>query len=333
MPWEIDYALLTFTQLKKSSFYLPKEVEITIDSVLNLSSNIIDWKRSKIPKEYFIEKYNTYSLLLKDDYIHNKKIYQGDKLYGHLDLQKECIEKKINYYINICPDLYFSETLLASLIQLTNMAKTHILVDVFKKHPDNTHFVITAETAQMWDETWDEIVSPEFKHIPREDWYKTDAFHIRALRKQKIRESLIKNKNPMEYRIIVKNYIKWAGWFDLYSKDLYENIIIPPNDWKGYGPWDLFGINVVTNLLKNKNLKFYQFVINEKIAKYSTGPLNTIKGPNAGHWIQSPIKNFLHINKTKKEQREKMGKDGTPLTQLSPLIDSRIKKLTQSKII
>jgi hypothetical protein len=28
MPWDIDYALLMFTQLKKSKYYLPKEVNI-----------------------------------------------------------------------------------------------------------------------------------------------------------------------------------------------------------------------------------------------------------------------------------------------------------------
>ena len=38
MPWEIDYALLTFTQLKKSKYYLPDDVNVVIDSVLNLSS-------------------------------------------------------------------------------------------------------------------------------------------------------------------------------------------------------------------------------------------------------------------------------------------------------
>ena len=54
MPWEIDYALLTFTQLKKSLYYLTNDVEVTIDSVLNLSSNIIDWDKSELPKEYMM---------------------------------------------------------------------------------------------------------------------------------------------------------------------------------------------------------------------------------------------------------------------------------------
>jgi hypothetical protein len=43
MPWEIDYALLSFTQLKKSKYHLPNDVNIIIDSVLNLYSYLINW--------------------------------------------------------------------------------------------------------------------------------------------------------------------------------------------------------------------------------------------------------------------------------------------------
>ncbi len=114
MPWEIDYALLTFTQLKKSKYYLPEETNITIKSALNLSSYLIDWDKSKLPKEYFIEKYKTLSLLLKD-YNHIDFIYEGDKLWGHLELQREAIEPNTDYYISICPDMYFSEHLLSYL--------------------------------------------------------------------------------------------------------------------------------------------------------------------------------------------------------------------------
>ena len=55
MPWEIDYALLSFTQLKKSKYYISDNINITIDSVLNLSSYTINWNQSKLPKEFFIE--------------------------------------------------------------------------------------------------------------------------------------------------------------------------------------------------------------------------------------------------------------------------------------
>ena len=115
MPWEIDYALLTFTQLKKSKYFLSKEDNITIETVLNLSSYIIDWDNSKLPKQFFIDKYNEISNLLVD-YNHIKRTYGGDELYGHLNLQKECISSEIDYYIGVCPDMYFNENLLSYMI-------------------------------------------------------------------------------------------------------------------------------------------------------------------------------------------------------------------------
>ena len=54
MPWEIDYALMTFLQFKKSKYYLNSEDSIYIDSYLNLSDYIIDWDKSIIPKEFYI---------------------------------------------------------------------------------------------------------------------------------------------------------------------------------------------------------------------------------------------------------------------------------------
>jgi len=54
MPWEIDYALLTYIQLKKSKYHIPNDVNIVIETKLNLSSYIINWNKSKLPKDFFI---------------------------------------------------------------------------------------------------------------------------------------------------------------------------------------------------------------------------------------------------------------------------------------
>ena len=115
MPWEIDNALITYTQLKKSHYYLPNDVNITIETVLNLSSKFIDWEQSKIPKDYFISKYNDISILL-NDYTHINRIYDGNEIYGYLNLQKECLSKETDYYIGVCPDVYFNEHLLFSTV-------------------------------------------------------------------------------------------------------------------------------------------------------------------------------------------------------------------------
>ena len=104
MPWEIDYVLLSFTQLKKSKYHISDEDNVTVETVLNLSSYAIDWNQSKLPKEFFIEKYHQLSVLL-EDYTNIKHIYEGDQLYGHLDFQRECISPETDFYLSVCPDM------------------------------------------------------------------------------------------------------------------------------------------------------------------------------------------------------------------------------------
>ncbi len=265
MPWEIDYALLSFTQLKKSKYHLSNDVNIIIDSVLNLSSYTVNWNQSRLPKEYFIEKYNQISNLLID-YNHNKKIYDGDKLYGHLELQRDCVSKDIDYYIGVCPDMYFSEYLLAYLIESA-------------KCISNEYFVVTPQISKLWDYTWDEITNPEYQNIPYDSWSDIDIFDIRNNLKNSIQESslLPTNKN------------KWAGWFDLYNKKFYEELCPIHNNWSGYGPWDWYSM-MLAEYVKEKGIDFQQYLLQgETIFEYSVGPLK-----NGG--FSKYYKDLLYLN-------------------------------------
>ena len=58
MPWELDFAELTFEKLSFAKKYINPEDTIYIQSALNLSDYILNWKESTIPKSFFIEKYN-----------------------------------------------------------------------------------------------------------------------------------------------------------------------------------------------------------------------------------------------------------------------------------
>jgi hypothetical protein len=249
MPWEIDYALLSFTQLKKSKYYLPKDVNITIDSVLNLSSYLINWGESKLPKEFFIEKYNQLSLLLKD-YTHNTKIYDESKLYGHLDLQRDCISPEFDYYINICADMYFSEHLLTLLIESAKQIKTK-------------YFVITPEIHKLWDSTWDVITDKDYINVPYNNWDQVDVFDIR---------NNLKNTQK-EIFLDLSSTSKWAGWFDLYNKEMLEELCPIQDDWKGYGPHDWYSL-MVTEHVKSQGVDFQQYILRgQTIFEYSVGPL------------------------------------------------------------
>jgi hypothetical protein len=273
MPWEIDYALLTFTQLKKSKYYISKEVNITIESVLNLSSYIIDWDKSNIPKKFFIEKYNQLSNLLID-YNHIKKIYTGNKLYGHLDLQKECISNEVDYYISICPDMYFSEYLLTYLIEGA-------------KNISDKYFVITPQIYKLWDWTWDEITNPYYIDVDYKKWDEVDIFDIRY-------NSKFSNN---EISLYPTQKSKWAGWFDLYNKKLYEELCPYQEEWKGYGPWDLYSL-LITDFVKKQGVNFQQYVLGgETIFEYSVGPLK-----NGG--FSKYYKDLLCLNNIPDQRKE-----------------------------
>ena len=233
MPWEIDYALLTFSQLKKSLYHLSQEDNIEISSVLNLSSYIINWEESKLPKEYFIQKYQDISKML-EGYKHTSKIYDEDQLYGHLDFEKEIISPEVDYYISICPDICFSEYALSYLIESA-------------KQVENKYFVITPQTSKVGDEDWDEITNSHFVNIPYGDYLKVNVFDVYNT-----------NYLETEKNLYPTLKSKFAGWFDLYSKSVVEELCPYQEDWGGYGPWDLYSI-ILTNHLKEQGVDFQQY--------------------------------------------------------------------------
>lgn len=249
MPWEIDYTLLTFTQLKKSKYYLPENVNITIDSVLNLSSHIIDWDKSELPKKFFIEKYNQLLPLLKD-YNHNHKIYEGDQIYGHLDLQRESISSESDYYISICPDIYFNEFTLFYLIQSL-------------KHIKDEYFVLTPQIPKMWDSSWDVLTNKKYIDHPHQLWDSIDIFDVAS------------DSHDVPFITNLENHFKWAGWFDVYSKSFFEKLVPIEQEWNGYGAWDYYGIQTVY-AFKQLGGNFKQYILNNQIIfEYSVGPLKT----------------------------------------------------------
>lgn len=249
MPWEIDYALLSFIQFKKSKYYLDNSDRVKIDSFLNLSSYIIDWDTSKLPKEYFIQKYKDISSLL-NGYEHKPFIYDGDELFGILDKQRMAYDKEVDYYIELCPDIYFNETVLYTLIEGA-------------KNITNKYFVITPQLHKMWDHTWDILVSDRYINKPYDQWDKADLFDLRWEYKNSMGDIKLK---PIDQS-------KWCNWFDLYNKAFYEDMIPVQDTWKGYGPGDTYGM-IISEYAKSKGADFQQYVLDGQfIFEYPIGPL------------------------------------------------------------
>jgi hypothetical protein len=268
MPWEIDYALLSFTQLKKSSQYLNPEDKIHIDVALNLSSYIINWNESKLPKDFFISKFNALLSLL-DWAVVRPIIYEGNELWGHLDLERNQIEPHIDYYIGMCPDMWFHEHLLYYLIEST-------------KQITNKHFIITPEIHKLWDWTWDELVNENYQNIPYDDWNKSDIFEIQS---RVLGEPVLQQTTRFKY----------AGWFDLYSKDFLELIPIP-DDWKGYGPWDYYSMLISDIAVKN-GIDIKEYVLRNQII-FEYHPNKEDKSNFADYY-----KDLLSLNKIENQRQ------------------------------
>ena len=65
MPWEIDSALTLCNKLRFASYYLSEGDDVIFDLILNLSDGIIDWDKSKLDKDFFIEKFNQLEIINK----------------------------------------------------------------------------------------------------------------------------------------------------------------------------------------------------------------------------------------------------------------------------
>lgn len=268
MPWEVDYALLQFIQLKKASQHLSADDKISFHIGLNLSSHIINWNESKLPKEYFKSKFTTLLEMLNWADV-NTTIYEGDELWGHLDLEKTQIDDTTDYYMSICPDMWFHEHTLFYIIEAAKQIK-------------NKYFIITPEIHKLWDWTWDELVNENYQNIPYSDWNKSDIFEIQS-------------RILDEPSLTQTTRFKYAGWFDLYSKDFIKLIPIP-NDWKGYGPWDYYSMLISDIAVKN-GMDIKEYVLKNQII-FEYHPNKEDKSNFADYY-----KNLLSLNKIENQRQ------------------------------
>jgi hypothetical protein len=279
MPWEIDHALLIFDKLKQSSYLINTKDTLYLDSVLNLSSQIINWETSKISKEYFIEKYKVLDNLIKNKIKHNSFIYEGNNIYGHLDLQKTCITPEVDYYMNICPDINFHPYLIPYFLESAKIIK-------------NKYFFITPQIFKSWDSSWDILVNDKFQKIPYSNHLDVDIHEI---------DHICSSLDFPSLKSL--DQFKFAGWCDLYSKSFYEELVPVLDNWTGYGGWDFYSMNVC-NIAKSKGVDICQYLLeNQVIWFYDVGCLKNTQDPNGDGQLKMIYKNQLSIKLGRHIQR------------------------------
>ena len=276
MPWEIDHQHIVFHKLRESLYHIDRDIHIHIDACLNLSSAIIDWNKSTLPQDYFIERFEAMEFYFKELCSTNFYIYNGDGIYGHLNVIKESYTPETDYYIGICPDMDFNEYLISHLIEAA-------------KQITNKYFVITPQIYKCWDNSWDVLVNERYLNIPNERCLSVNSCEIVSLKDYVSIEHI--------------HGFKFAGWMDIYNKAFYEKLAPVLPEWNGYGPLDLYAMKVA-ELAKSMGVDVQQYILKNQIVwSYDAGGLKHETEYGGNGKLKTVYDNFIIKKLDRKEQR------------------------------
>jgi hypothetical protein len=200
-PWEIDDLERQIHTMLLSSYYLGTNDTVVWDVTLNVSDTIVDWNTTKLPKSFFLEKFDYLKKLVNQYYVAE---FDTDTLIqGCTDKRRSCQTKKHDFVIWLDSDVYFSHLTLPYLI-------------LSSKSVETSYFMISPEIIRYWDSSWDSIVNKQFLTQPHNHRDYFDSYSI---------EHLIETN---EIQLKLNHEIKFGGgWFNLFSANVFEKIPLP----------------------------------------------------------------------------------------------------------
>jgi hypothetical protein len=283
MPWEIDHFNITCDKLRTSLYNIDRDIKIYVDVWLNLSGAIIDWEKSTIPKEYFTVRFKAIEYYFKDLCNTRFNIYNDSEIFGCLDAQRDSVQDDIDYYVAMCPDMNFNEYLMGHLLEAAKQITTK-------------YFIITPQIFKCWDKTWDILVNDKFKMILYENCLMTNS------------NLIIKLTDDVKIQRL--NTFKFSGWLDLYNKAFYEKLVPVLDSWHGYGPWDLYSMNVCVLAQRfGEDVQQY-FLENQVVWFYDTGGLRNENEYGGTGKFKKVYDNFIQkMSLSSKLQREDFESD------------------------
>lgn len=219
---DIDYLERTLLLLKQNSIYIDRsKFHIILDVTLPISDYLVDWNKSILKKDYFINKlkhFENYGDCWDECYFNT-----DNQVFGLLDHFNNTLNKyqDVDDVIIIETDIIFNNYTLGYLLDSSLYIKQ-----------TKTEYIITPEHTKLWDNSWDIIVNHHFLDKP---------YNYRN-----IGDPLI-DTLPFDEDMGLENlehngqrvFKFGGGWFTLYSKKLLDNIKFP-STLKGYGALDNF---------------------------------------------------------------------------------------------
>jgi hypothetical protein len=230
LPHEIDWFEWQVKQLKIGSVYI--EDKILMDVTLNL--NLVDWKNSKIPKQYFIDKFNNIIKYL--DWCETIiNINSDNTCLGVDDKRRDSIRlSSSDNIVYLDCDIIFKPETLALLINGAKQIK-------------NEYYIISPQTTKLWDGTWDVLVNEKYINNPYGSERTIDPYSILT-------------EDYDEISLTPVDVFKFGGgWFNLLSTKLLKLTDIPDS----FGPYGIDDTYVMMccDIMKQKQLNPQQYVM------------------------------------------------------------------------
>lgn len=219
---DIDYLERTLFLLKQNSIYIDRsKFHIILDVTLPTSDYLVDWGKSILKKDYFIDKlkhFENYGDCWDECYFNT-----DDQVFGLLDHFNNILNKyqDVDDVIIIETDIIFNNSTLGYLLESSLYTKQN-----------QTEYIITPEHTKLWDSSWDIIINPNFLDKPYNYRDIGDSLIDTLLFTGDIRLENLEYKGQKFFKF-------GGGWFTLYSKKLLDNIKLP-SILKGYGALDNF---------------------------------------------------------------------------------------------
>ena len=246
LPREIDEVERICNHLQRSSHLLDEKDKVILDFTLNISDTLTDWKKSKLPKEFFIEKWKM--MEKRSDWTHGNtfEVNVDDNCLGCNDKRRNSIRKysnDITHFMYLDTDVHFSIYNLFYVFRALESVK-------------NEYHILSSQLLRLWDEGWNIISNDRFIPMGYDSkiWLKFDPFGI-----DKECYNHLEDVNIKELP-----YIKFGGgWFNIFSSNLLKFIDIP-DSLSSYGLDDTFIVDCA-NMMKQNGYDVSQYIIDNMV--------------------------------------------------------------------
>ena len=243
LPFEIDRFEHQMFELRKNGHYLDKGDEVVIDATLDVNDLLIDWSKSKIDKQYFIDRFEKVKDVAKWATLHFD-VSSNNECLGVDDKRRQAIRNyagSCNNFIYLDNDMFYPNQTLAYMMNTAKAIK-------------NKYYIISPQSTMLWDASWDVLVNESYKHLNHE-LYKTDQFEV-----------FVKDYGDIEV-IPIDTFKMGGGWVNMLSSNLLAYTDIPDS----FGPYGLDDTFVVDacKIMKGMDYDVQQYVIKNLVVTQS----------------------------------------------------------------